>query len=65
MNTSARPHPQQLPLLPVDDIPLQFRLDERTRRLGLAAVARIKAQLAEQNARMALRSNPAPFDQAA
>ena len=42
---------EQLPLLSVSDMPLQFRLDERTRRIGLAGVASVKAMLAEQEAR--------------
>jgi hypothetical protein len=55
------PHPelpQQLRLIESDElaeVPERFRLDERTRRIGLAALARVKAQLAEQNARLAER----------
>jgi hypothetical protein len=42
---------EQLPLLTVAEIPLQFRMDDRTRRIGLAGVANAKAILAEQTAR--------------
>lgn len=40
--------PQQLTLLA--DVPLQFRLDERTRRSGLQHVAELRAQIARQAA---------------
>ena len=43
--------PQQLDLLVEADVPLQFRLDRRTREIGLANIARLKAMLAEQAAR--------------
>jgi hypothetical protein len=42
--------PEQLTLLPPTDAPLQFRLDERTRRRGLEQIARIRRQLAAQAA---------------
>jgi hypothetical protein len=48
MATKAHPHPQQLRLLDASSVPVQLRLDERTRRLGLANVAKLRAQLAEQ-----------------
>ena len=48
---------EQLPLLTVAEIPLQFRMDERTRRIGLANVASAKAILAEQTARRLEREN--------
>ncbi len=41
--------PEQLTLLTVE-IPLQFRLDERTRRSGLQHVAELRAQIARQAA---------------
>jgi hypothetical protein len=45
---------QQLTLLPAPpDVPLQFRLDEATRRRGLRHIAEIRLQLA---ARQATRS---------
>ena len=48
----AEQAPQQLSLLPArDELPLRFRLDERTRRRGLAHIAEIKAQLAARSAR--------------
>ena len=42
---------EQLELLPAVDVPVQLRLSQRTRRVGLAGVARAKAALAEQAAR--------------
>jgi hypothetical protein len=43
---------QQLALLPAaDDVPVQLRLSERTRRIGLAGVAHARAILADQEAR--------------
>lgn len=42
--------PEQLTLLSPTEAPLQFRLDERTRRRGLAHIAAIRQQLAEQAA---------------
>jgi hypothetical protein len=50
--------PQQLSLLPTrDDLPLRFRLDERTRRRGLAHVAQIRALLAARAANVPTRSS--------
>jgi hypothetical protein len=37
---------EQLTLLAVSDLPLQFRLDQRTRERGLAHIAAIRRQLA-------------------
>jgi hypothetical protein len=46
---TARPEaPQQLSLLPSSSAPSRFRLDRRTRELGLAQIARIRRQLAER-----------------
>lgn len=42
--------PHQLSLLPSSNVPVQFRLDRRTRELGLANIARIRRQLAERAA---------------
>ena len=42
---------EQLALLPAEDVPIQLRLSERTRRVGLAGIARARAILAEQAAR--------------
>lgn len=42
--------PEQLSLLAPCGVPLQFRLDERTRRCGLAHVAALRAQIAAQAA---------------
>lgn len=47
---------EQLALLATAEVPLQHRLDERTRRIGLAGVASAKALLAEQNARREART---------
>ncbi len=41
---------EQLTLLPAADVPVQFRLDERTRRNGLRHIAEIRRQLAAQQA---------------
>jgi hypothetical protein len=57
MTTSTAP--TQLPLLAEHDVPVQFRLNERTRRLGLANIASIKAQLAQQEARRLTRTERA------
>jgi hypothetical protein len=43
--------PEQLALLSAAEIPLQFRLDERSRRSGLAHVAALRALVAAQAAR--------------
>jgi len=40
------PQPEQLSLLVPSDLPLQFRLDRRTRERGLAHIAEIRRQLA-------------------
>jgi len=61
-STTPRPAPQQLTLLDAREVPLQFRLDARTRERGLAHVAAIKAQLA---ARAAQRTQPEPARRAA
>jgi hypothetical protein len=43
---------EQLALLPVDeDVPVQLRLSQRTRRVGLAGIAMARAILADQAAR--------------
>ncbi len=41
---------EQLSLLAAPSVPLQFRLDERTRRNGLQHVAALRAQIAAQAA---------------
>lgn len=45
--------------------PLQLRLSDHTRRIGLKHIARIKAQLAEQAARDATNHNDTAGDKAA
>ena len=40
--------PEQLSLLGAPSVPLQFRLDERTRRNGLQHVAELRALMAAQ-----------------
>ena len=48
----AEPQPQQLALLPrTESVPLQLRLSQRARRVGLAGIAQARAILAEQAAR--------------
>lgn len=53
MSDTATSTPEQLSLIDAAEVPLQLRLDERTRRLGLAGVAMARALLAEQQARRA------------
>ena len=43
--TTTTETPEQLTLLPEAAVPVQFRLDEATRRRGLAHNAEIRAQL--------------------
>ena len=62
-STDTTQAPQQLALLspgdsPLNERPLRFRLDSRTRQSGLAHIAAIKAQLAERAA--ARQANAAP-----
>lgn len=49
-NDTITQAPEQLALLSPGDLPLQFRLDQRTRQSGLAHIAAIKAQLAARAA---------------
>lgn len=46
---NATPTPEQLTLLAVSDLPIQFRLDQRTRQRGLAHIAAIRRQLAAKS----------------
>lgn len=48
--------PEQLSLMQPSDLPLQFRIDARTRRLGLEQIARIRAQMAARQAPTAVES---------
>ena len=57
--------PEQLALLSPDDLPFQFRLDQRTRQRGLAHIAAIRAQLAEKAAARHTEGAPAPARRAA
>jgi hypothetical protein len=41
--------PEQLTLLAVSELPIQFRLDQRTRERGLAHIAAIRRQLAAKS----------------
>jgi hypothetical protein len=64
---------EQLSLLSTPSVPLQFRLDERTRRTGLQHVAELRAMMTAQAAnrrngaggRSAQRTIPAPQRSAA
>lgn len=48
--TTHEPHAtEQLSLLPAPEVPLQFRLDEATRRRGMRHIAEIRRQLASRN----------------
>jgi hypothetical protein len=53
--TAASTRPEQLSLLSPSDLPVQFRLDRRTRERGLAHIAEIRRQLANNASR---RSSP-------
>jgi hypothetical protein len=55
--TTSKSAPEQLTLLPAADVPVQFRLDDATRRRGLRHIAEIRARL--DDARPATGS-PAP-----
>lgn len=50
--TPAPDAPEQLLLLLPSERPLQFRLDRRTRELGLAQIAIIRRQLAQRAMQM-------------
>ena len=45
--TTPQDRSEQLTLLPVAAVPVQFRLDEATRRRGLRHIAEIRARLAD------------------
>lgn len=64
MTTRHRPPhgPEQLSLLAASDLPVRFRLDQRTRQLGLAHVAEIRRQLAGRAAPSAAQQ-PQPQQQ--
>jgi len=51
MQPDTHPRDEQIPLPGLAVVPTRFRIDERTRRIGLAGIARVRAQLAEQEAR--------------
>ena len=53
MTTNTDP-PEQLTLLDEAKVPVQFRLDEATRRRGLAHIAEIRAQLERSRAARAI-----------
>jgi hypothetical protein len=55
--TTTKSTPEQLTLLPAADVPVQFRLDDATRRRGLRHIAAIRSRL--ESARPATAS-PAP-----
>jgi hypothetical protein len=48
---TTRPTVHQLPLLDTSSVPAPLRLDERTRRIGLAGVAAARAALEESRRR--------------
>ena len=56
MTTSHPSHDtaEQLTLLAVSDLPVQFRLDQRTRARGLAHIAAIRRQLAAKGSATAI-----------
>jgi hypothetical protein len=51
MTESTTPPPEQLRLLTEVTVPVQFRLDEATRRRGLRHIAEIRARLEQQSSR--------------
>ena len=51
--------PEQLTLLAVSELPIQFRLDQRTRERGLAHIAAIRRQLAAKTS--GISADPAEF----
>jgi hypothetical protein len=58
MSTRRSTH-QQLPLLDVAAVPVELRLDDHTRRVGLAGVASARAILAEGRRRRVEREQAA------
>ena len=65
LSTDTTQAPEQLALLSPGDLPLQFRLDQRTRQTGLAHIAAIKAQLAAKAAARQASTSPAGAQRAA
>jgi hypothetical protein len=61
LRTSRTDAPEQLSLLSDSPLPLQFRLDRRTRERGLAHIAEIRRQLAQRQG----VGQADPFEQAA
>jgi hypothetical protein len=59
MATKTRLNSQQLGLLDASSVPVQLRLDERTRRRGLAHVGVLRAQLLEQQRQRGSADRPA------
>jgi hypothetical protein len=56
---------EQLTLLAVSELPLQFRLDQRTRERGLAHIAAIRRQLAAKATDVAVSNGYDSHHQAA
>ena len=56
---------EQLTLLAVSELPLQFRLDQRTRERGLAHIAAIRRQLAAKATDVAVEGTGYDTHQAA
>jgi len=65
LSTTSTQAPEQLALLSPGDLPLQFRLDQRTRQTGLAHIAAIKAQLAARAASRQSETTPSATRRAA
>ncbi|MEO7372019.1 MAG: hypothetical protein ABI949_06190 [Ilumatobacteraceae bacterium] len=57
------PTSEQLTLLAVSELPLQFRLDQRTRERGLAHIAAIRRQLSARSS--GVTAGIADFDSSA
>ena len=62
---AASATPEQLTLLAVSDLPIQFRLDQRTRERGLAHIAAIRRQLAAKASGVSVATNDYDNHQAA
>jgi hypothetical protein len=59
MATKTHPQMQQPRLLDTSSVPVRLRLDERTRRRGLAHIAELRAQLLAQQRHREAGERPA------
>jgi hypothetical protein len=61
MSTNRMPRPEQLSLLRPSELPVQFRLDQRTRERGLAHIAELRQQISAMHTAAAAPSRPTRF----